>query len=244
MTMAVHGGSVVPKYYQLEQALRARVGRLKLGTAIPAELDLCKEYGVSRTTVRLAVDALVAEGLLSRLQGKGTFVVGSKVEFSLGRWRLPGTRGDTYRLLAVERSPAGEELAELFGVAETDEVLRVRRVYYQAKVPMRCGELAVSPAIAPMVECADFSEKLFYETLIEHGVEVAKHRIVVEAGTLDAAMAADLGVRPGLPSIDVTRYVLGQDGRVVALIHLVTRGDIGRYVLELPEDPTTEPRPI
>lgn len=241
--MAVQGGSVVPKYYQLEQALRARVGRLKVGTTIPAEMDLCKEYRVSRTTVRLAVDALVAEGLLQRIQGKGTFVASSKVEFSLGRWRLPGTRGDSYRVLGMERGPAGDEIGELFGIPEATEVLRVRRVYYQGLVPMRHGELVVSPSIAPQVECADFSGKLFYETLIEHGVEVAKHRVVVEAGTLDAAMAAELGVRPGLPSIDVTRYVLGPDGRVLALIHLVTRGDVGRYVLELPEDPAGEPVP-
>lgn len=240
--MVVQGGSVVPKYYQLEQALRARVARLKVGTAIPPEVDLCKEYGVSRTTVRLAVDALVAEGLLQRLQGKGTFVGASKVEFSLGRWRLPGTRGDSYRVLGKGCAPAGEELAELFGISESTEVLRVQRVYYQGRVPMRYGELVIAPAIRPIVECADFSQKLFYETLIEQGVEVAKHRVVVEAGTLDAAMAAELGVRPGLPSIDVTRYVLGPDGRAVAVIHLVTRGDVGRYVLELPEDPSTESR--
>lgn len=228
--------SVVPKYYQLEQALRARIARLKPGAALPAEIELGLEYGLSRTTVRLAVDVLVAEGLLQRMQGKGTYVAASKAEFPLGRWRLPGAPAETYRVMDNRRTQAGEEIGDLFGIRPTVEVLRVRRLCYHGHVPMRVSELVASPAIISLVEHADFSRTLFYETLIEHGVEVAKHRLVVEASILEAGVAAELGVRAGLPSINVTRLVLAPAGRVVASIHLVTRGDIGRYVLELPED--------
>ena len=66
----------IPYYYQLEGLLREQIaaGRYETGQRVPSEKELCKQYGVSRTTVRQAVGKLVSEGLLHHLKGKGTFV--------------------------------------------------------------------------------------------------------------------------------------------------------------------------
>jgi DNA-binding GntR family transcriptional regulator len=68
-------------------------------------------------------------------------------------------------------------------------------------------------------------------------VPVAGYRIEVEVGTLDEQTADELGLRAGLPTLDINRLVLNRSGRPLALIHLVTRGDVGRYVLRIPERP-------
>lgn len=66
----------IPYYYQLERLLRDDIakGRWQQGEAILSERRLCEEYGVSRTTVRQAVNRLVQDGLLYHVKGKGTFV--------------------------------------------------------------------------------------------------------------------------------------------------------------------------
>ena len=68
--------SHIPLYYQLEQVLRKQIlsGELTPSEPIPTERELCDEFDISRTTVRQALISLEREGLLKRVQGKGTFV--------------------------------------------------------------------------------------------------------------------------------------------------------------------------
>src|SRR5437660_2321569 len=66
--------SSVPRYYQLKEIIREQIASWEPGQLIPSELELCQMYSVSRTTVRKALDHLTQEGLLYRIQGKGTFV--------------------------------------------------------------------------------------------------------------------------------------------------------------------------
>ena len=75
----------MPIYLQLREIIRGRIeeGEYQPGTAIPSENKLAETYGINRLTVRNAVDALVNEGVLQRVQGKGVFVVGSKYEEAL-----------------------------------------------------------------------------------------------------------------------------------------------------------------
>ena len=74
-----------PIYLQLREIIRNRIeeGEYLPGTAIPSENKLAETYGINRLTVRNAVDALVNEGILRRVQGKGVFVVGDKYEENL-----------------------------------------------------------------------------------------------------------------------------------------------------------------
>jgi len=72
------GSSNLPLYQQLQRALREAMDRNILGAddALPPERDLAADFGVSRITVRKAIDGLVSEGLLVRRHGTGTFVRG------------------------------------------------------------------------------------------------------------------------------------------------------------------------
>ena len=74
-----------PIYLQLREIIRNRIeeGEYLPGTAIPSENKLAETYGINRLTVRNAVDTLVNEGILRRVQGKGVFVVGDKYEENL-----------------------------------------------------------------------------------------------------------------------------------------------------------------
>ena len=73
----------MPKYFRIKQTVLERIARgaWTPGAMIPSEVELCREFGVSRTTARKAVSDLAYEGRLVVVQGKGTFVAAPKVEW-------------------------------------------------------------------------------------------------------------------------------------------------------------------
>jgi GntR family transcriptional regulator len=78
--------SVLPLYYQLKTAIDTRIhsGEWPAGTRTPSERELCAQFGVSRITVRRAVEQLVAVGRLRRVQGRGTYVTRPHGEYQPG----------------------------------------------------------------------------------------------------------------------------------------------------------------
>jgi GntR family transcriptional regulator len=234
------GKAIVPKYYQVEQALRRRIASLPVGTALSAEPQLAKEFSVSRTTLRMAIEALVSDGLLSRLQGRGTFVKATRVEYPLGyhpRSRVPAPDElTTHRVLSVDRRPAGDEFSRVFRIPPSAPVTRVARLAFERDTPMGVGVLVVPESTAPDLKNADFSTGRFFYTLADHGVEIVRHRVVIESLIVDTETARLLGTRPGLPGIGLTRFGVGRRRGVVAYARIVTRGDIGRYVLEFNDE--------
>jgi GntR family transcriptional regulator len=85
MRRRLHRDSQVPVWAQIEDALAARIarGELQVGDRLPAERELAEQLTVSRGTIRQALDALAARGLVERGVGRGTFVAAGKVELRL-----------------------------------------------------------------------------------------------------------------------------------------------------------------
>jgi GntR family transcriptional regulator len=230
---------VVPKYYQVEQALRRRISTLRKGAALPSEPTLCKELGVSRTTLRMAMDVLAQEGLVERSQGRGTFVVRPKLEYPLAYHLQAGRAVESqiqHRVLGVETVLAGDDLAAVLGVPADHRVLTVRRLSLWDEIPTALDTLWVPTGIGSQLETADFSSGRFFYVLAAHGIGVTRNRITIESTIIDALAARQLHIRPGLPGISLTRLALDRAGRVVALVRILTRGDIARYVMEFPVD--------
>ena len=116
-----------PIYLQLREIIRNRIeeGEYLPGTAIPSENKLAETYGINRLTVRNAVDALVNEGILRRVQGKGVFVVGDKYEENLDEHggfvnvMSSGTKRVSIKEQAKIYRPAGNKYANYFNIDPT-----------------------------------------------------------------------------------------------------------------------------
>ncbi|MFG2817901.1 GntR family transcriptional regulator [Kitasatospora sp. NPDC048365] len=132
------GGAPAPKYQRLAADLRRRIeaGEWQDGAQLPVEGELEEQYGVARNTVRLAVDVLVNEGRLVRMQGKGTYLRHQPVLDHRAHRpsRLPGQRGalaDPGELYVREAALAGRQLTVEFDVmvvrarADIAELLRL-----------------------------------------------------------------------------------------------------------------------
>src|SRR5690242_10763453 len=119
-------GGPLPRYYQLKEILHAKIraGQWQPGVLIPSERELCEQYGLSRMTVRQGITELVREGLLYRVQGKGTFVARPRITQQLmvltgfsqdmiARGCVPGAQVLDQRMV-----PASQEVAERLRVRE------------------------------------------------------------------------------------------------------------------------------
>lgn len=131
----------VPKYYRLKKHLLDMTETLPPGTPVPPERTLAAEFDTSRTTVRQALQELVVEGRLERIQGKGTFVAKPKVSQALQLtsytedMRAQGLE-PTSQLLDIGYITADETLAGLLDITAGGRVLRIERLRLASGEPM------------------------------------------------------------------------------------------------------------
>jgi GntR family transcriptional regulator len=147
---------------------------LEVGDAIPSERTLTEKFGVSRMTVRQAIDALVTEGVLQREQGRGTFVAPPRADFEMRlttfgeearrRGMEPGAR-----VLVAETAAAPPSVAEALGHAEGAPMHRVVRLRTADGSPMSIEEAWVPTDLAPDLLDGGVPESL-YGALRERGL--------------------------------------------------------------------------
>jgi len=218
--------SFQPLYLQikalLEQSLEA--GEWGPGEAIASEMELAARYGVANGTVRKAIDALAADNLVVRRQGKGTYVATHTEEIvSLFRFlRIRRNDGqDEYpnsRLLDLRRGKATAETARLLDMRAGDPVILLRRVLEFSGEPVVLDEITLPAALFKGLTKAKMdayrgSMYSFFET--EFGVRILKAQEKLRAIAADAASAAILNVEPGFPLLAVDRVTLTYGDRPV-----------------------------
>jgi DNA-binding GntR family transcriptional regulator len=231
----------VPRYYEIEQALRARVAELRPDDPLPSDAMLCEEFGVSRMTARNAVQRLVQEGIVYRVPGRGTFVAEPPVHRQAGnllsfteemrrRGRVPSSR-----LLGREVREPGPAEASRLQLAPGEAVIALRRLRVADDEPVAIEE-AVFPAakVAELLESADLEHTSLHDTLVHGGhiPTMGRARLGAEAaGPDDAAL---LGVREGSPLLVEKRVIHDQDGLPLELCESRYAGD--RYGLDVQFD--------
>ncbi|HLT61044.1 MAG TPA: GntR family transcriptional regulator [Microlunatus sp.] len=226
----------LPKHQQIRRTLAAELRDLAPHSPLPTERDLARTHGVSRATIRLALDALSDAGLVYRVQGAGTFVAGPTISKTLSLssfsedMELRGLTASS-RLLAADRIPAGAAIAEDLGLQPDDPVVRLSRVRLADGEPI-CLETAHLPAArVPDLLDQDLSGSLYQLLDRRYGLRVVRAEQVVRAVVLDIGEAALLGTPPGSAALRMHRIGLDQRDRPVESTTSVYRAD--RYDLRL-----------
>jgi GntR family transcriptional regulator len=218
--------SFQPLYLQIKTLLEKSLdsGEWRPAEAIPSEAVLALRFGVSQGTVRKAMDALAAENLVVRRQGKGTFVATHTEEksshFRFLRIRRNDGR-DEYpasRLLDVRRAKASSEAARLLDLKAGDPVILVRRVLEFAAEPAVLDDITLSGALfkgltKARADAYQGSMDSFFET--QFGVRMLKAQEKLRAVAAYAASARILKVRVGDPLLSVDRVTLTYGDRPV-----------------------------
>jgi GntR family transcriptional regulator len=208
-------GNGVPRYRRIRDQLMAALarGEWRPGEAIPAEPLLARRFGVSIGTLRKAVDELCAANILSRQQGRGTFVTTHDRNRNLFYFfhvvpedapkAFPGVA-----LLAFARGRAEREVAERLRIAVGDPVLRIRNRLTLGGVAVVVDDLTLPAARFPGLTERRFRDRpstiynLYQEAF---GISVVRTRERLRAVRAEAPLSALLGVRPGAPLLQVRR---------------------------------------
>lgn len=215
MTTPTLGPSFRPLYDQIKILLTQSLiaGEWKPGEAIPSEMDLAQRYGVSQGTVRKAIDALAAENILIRRQGKGTFVATHTAPAHQYRFlRIVPDAGEkvhpSTRFIDVKRLKAGADVARALALKSGAPLTTVRRVLVFGDKPLILDEVSLSSALVPGLTLEKIEESRgsiysFFETA--YGLRMIRAEERLRAVSADAFTAKQLSVKAGTPLLCVDR---------------------------------------
>jgi GntR family transcriptional regulator len=224
------------------------IERLDIGQAIPSERQLSTDFGVSRLTVRAALDELVREGFLVRRRGSGTFVSEPKIAQELTMtsfsedMRQRGMRPGS-KTLSLETTLAGAYLGRCLHVSPSERIVVAKRLRLADDETMAIETLHVPERIVPGITRKDFDSS-FYDLLTNrYGVEIDGGMQAIEPTVTDEEESELLGVPLHSPAFQFERTTRAADGRIVEFVRSIYRGDRYRLVSELRRD-RSSPAPV
>ncbi len=205
----------IPLYKELKRQMMEALtaGEWKPAEAIPAERRLSERFGVSIGTVRKAIDELVAENILIRQQGRGTYVASHNRDRLLFYFFhvVPESGAKEYpevRLAAFAKGKADRVEGTALGIAAGDAVFRIRNLLSLGGKPIIVDDLTLAATRFPGLTERQFRDRpstiynLFQQAF---GISVVKTRERLRATLADAASAQLLGVARGAPLLQIQR---------------------------------------
>jgi GntR family transcriptional regulator len=229
----------VPKYYGLKKHLLELTETMPPGSPVPPERSLATEFDTSRTTVRQALQELVVEGRLERIQGKGTFVAKPKVSQALQLtsytedMRAQGLE-PTSELLDVGYITADNHLAGLLDMNAGGRVLRIERLRLANREPMAIETTHLSAKRFPALRRNLTKYASLYTALAEvYDVHLAEAEETIETSLATPREAGLLGTDVGLPMLMLSRHSIDTTGEPVEWVRSVYRGDRYKFVARL-----------
>ena len=222
MTAAVGRFSTRPLYLQVKDTLVQRIvaGAWKPGSAIPNEIDLSRELGISVGTVRKALDEMESERLISRRQGRGTFVIDQASEECATRFSnlcdASGTRiiGEV-ESCEVASASANEEEARRLKLRGGEAVFRVHRLRSHNGEPFMVEDATVPQSRFPgLAEEADISPTIIM-LADRYGVLLARAEERLGVAKAGGTVAAALKVPEGTSLLELDSTVFAIDGRPI-----------------------------
>jgi GntR family transcriptional regulator len=237
----------MPKYHQIYLVLFEQLHEGKFAEGLPGELALMQQFGVSRVTIRRALEKLAAEGLISREPGRGTRplqlgVTGPENEGDLGQQaKLTGLLENlvsmglktSVRVLDVALVKASASVATALRLDAGNLVQKAVRVRSTREGPLSHITTYVPASIAQGFGRSELIKKPILLLLEESGVKVGRAHQTISARLADAQVAKYLDVSVGSALLAVRRLIYDDQDRPIQWLHGLYRPDRYEYQMEL-----------
>jgi DNA-binding GntR family transcriptional regulator len=239
--MSVETGGVLdrlqPRYHRVRAALVGELtgDRRPPGWRLPSERALAEHFGVSRVTLRRAMQELEREGVIAH-DGRGWTVAGPRVgeppnelmsfsEMAAARGLRPAAR-----VLGAQLRPASLDESDVLGIAPGATVFELERVRSMDGVPILVDRSLIPLALVAGIETTDFASASLYDTLQERfGLRPTRARFSVEAVAAGDRDARALEVEVGQPLLRCLQVTEDAEGRVIESCEMRYRGDRYRF---------------
>ncbi len=233
-------------YAQVESVLSSEIGSrsLKSGDRLPTEDDLMARFGVSRITVRRAIQNLVSRGLVEIQRGRGTFVASPKITQELTE--LSGFVEDmqavgrkaTARLIGKKIVTASEIVARELAIPKGTRAVKIERVRIGDGVPISFDETYLPLELGKKVMRNNLAvEPIFSLLERKYNIPLIEAEYKMEAVAAGPEIAAALHVEPGSPMFLIERTSYSTGAKPVDYEKLYYRGDLIRFVTRLARRP-------
>ncbi|WUT00124.1 GntR family transcriptional regulator [Streptomyces sp. NBC_00708] len=248
--MDADASGTVLKRERARDAILEMIESRRPGDAIPSERSLCATLGVSRPTLRAAVDELVATGLLVREHGRGMFVAPEKITQELISADLalsvPQAAGAwSSRLLEFTTLQAGARVGRKLRMSPAADIVYVARLRLVDGAPMAIEHLHIRAELVPGLSAEELESGDLYEHLRErHDVHVHEAVQAIEPTVVTRAEARLLDVPELSPALLFERLTSDTTGRPVEYVHSLYRGDRYRIVSRLALGPAAAVEPV
>ena len=236
----------MPLYDQIYDYILGQIQdkTLKEGDMLPTEIELGKQFGVSRPTVRTAVLKLVAEGRLVRVKGRGTFVTEPKLEQESTQFiesynEEMQQKGLVPRTVVLElrTAPADDRVAKRLGIEAGARVVILKRLRYVQAVdkekPVVMTTVYVPYSIAPYLIDYNFETSSLYDVFGEHGLVVRSVVRELEVKALFGKTALLLETKQNAPAHYIASTGRDENGRVVEYSESFYPADRNKFIIRI-----------
>lgn len=237
----LNDNSPISLYQQLVQEFTAKIKRndWPVGCMLPGEMQLCEEYNVSRSTVRQAMDVLVRNGLVTRKQGRGTFVAMPKLEQNLVKFysfseeikRMGYTPSSS--IVSFKRIQADANMSARLSIEQNAEIFALRRLRLADGKPFALETSYIPAALYPFMTEDLIREKGLYQTMRQNSSFQPDTAVeTFQAILISKADAKLLNVNCPSAGLSVIR-VTSSSGVVVEICESIVLGDRYQYTVAL-----------
>ena len=236
------------KYHQVYLVLREQLQEGLFAQGLPAEIALAQQFAVGRVTIRHAMEQLVAEGLIVRVAGRGTFptpaarsAAAQAAGVQARPTRLAGlmenivsaSRATTVKVLDWRTVAASESVSAALQIEAGSPVRKAVRRRSSREGPLSYITTYMPQSLLPGVSRRALAGKPLLQLLEESGVELGRAQQTISARPADAQVAAELGVAIGTALLAVRRLVYDAQDRPVQWLEGLYRPDRYEYQMEV-----------
>lgn len=212
-----------PVYLQLADLIERKINKNEypLGSKIPSERELINTFGISRMTVRKAIDVLIEKGLLTRIHGKGTYVSQAAVHSpldsiqSMGKFIQASGLLPSNKVLLTKKEKAGVKYAKIFHLNSEDDIFLLFRLRLADGKPFALEYTYTPYDIVPNLDSYDFEQCSFYDLLETNHIKPSQDTQRLEIVRVLNPQAALLNVEEGSPVFMLHNTVSDPSGRTI-----------------------------
>lgn len=235
--MKLDKNSGIPLYLQLKEKLIELIeNNYQVGDLLPSETELEKMFGISRMTVRLAVNTLVEDGIVEKQQGRGTFIKQPKIVhdlMSITSWtddmRKRGYIPKTIDI-TMERIKPSKKIRELIQANDNDNIVKIKRIRYANSETMCIMTNYLKEEYVPgLVEKGLINESLYATLKERYNITFKLAEETVEAREATEYESEVLKIAEWAPVLVVTTVTYIDSNTPIEVVNIVSRADRYKY---------------
>lgn len=214
-----------PLYQQVYRWMKDNIesGHWEVGMKLPSEPALSKDIGVSRSTLRLAIQLLIKEGICYQRPGKGTFIINKRTRYELtvlesfNEQMRAKNKKPKSKLLELSTNLVATKLIQLkLGISPNERVRKIKRIRFADDIPISLETVYMSVSICEGIEKHNFEEESIYDLVEDtYRIPIVDGVLSIESDEVTEEDSRHLKVKPGSSMLNVSAINYTKDEKPV-----------------------------